>query len=1381
MAIEREISVNVVGTDENTSKTIQKVSQAIANQLVKATAAANAQFKQMETNTDKTNQVLQQNHKAAQKVSEQNQMIAESLEEIKGKEGIIATITSSMEGLVKTGLGIAGAFAGVVAIDKTFIPLNAIMGSLTNTMIGAQNRAAAMSTMFRQTASKTSILTQKFNQLKSNGIDVMIKGLNVGKTALTNTRAVLQNFTFSAKASGVILAGTSKAFLSASKHTELFEKGLAGTVVRASLAGAAFNMLGINLLRSDSILGKMAGVTLIALAASLAGAVFVVKQLLAAVGGLIQSIGDNLTAATEKQIELFAKAEKNTFAFTQTVTSYAESAEDAAAQTNMWNSFIADTSAATGETTDSLQALVAETVAATEAAHLNEIQMKELINRTIDLSERAHKPAMDTLVALINGMNGAGQSVISLGLHMSESAIQHSKLNAEVKKNFKNLSDSEKAQARFAVLMEQAGKAAGFASNNADLYSKSVKLQENAQKELNAELGRGAAIINGQYRFGLATVTRMMTNFIKPILPAIGFLEALGGRFLQVTGFITKNILIVGFAISTWKAFNILLAKGVAGGVFAQQLPFLNKSILQIVASLGATNANLGSLKGVAQTTFQILKSQSLNAVKSMLGLEATAKLTAKTFSTQLVKGLKAAGKGVLQFGKRLLVLLANPIVIKFALISAAIFLVVKALQKIEERTGIFSKVWEKFSAQFAGSSEMFQPVLDILKKIGDILTTVIGAAVKFVAAALSVFIGNILRTVKGLMLLSNVLSFMLPDAMVASAESLESINKQIDVLNKTAKDFAKEGAADLLGIFVSSAEAADGAIPMVKDWTKELASAAAGVGKMEEKAKKAFEAVKDFTPKINMAQFQKETAQFDTALKGLKKKLEAQKIVLIKAGANEEEIKTVETRISQTTEAIKGLQLRSAKEIRSARLKIVETELTSRKNKIFTVEQEIKQMRLDFANETRSQAIEIETQRILEQRNLATDAAKEGISVRQAAILEANNVELEAFRSGLQAQSDLAINMETQKALELANIRAGALAGTPAGAGASEDVETLQAKVKQEQLAQLRENDRISEQEHQQALTQIKISQMQARTEREIELQNKRSEALGLTEAGLESRLAQNDIVFQMEMEQMRLQKETIFENEVQFQESMKEMEIQNQISKSETRQRFIQEEIDQNIKKKDSFAVSLAQIRLAQAKHGQVMGTLLGVQQTAEFKGVQGALSNLATLRNSKGRKEFEIGRAAALAGAGVNIAQGIIASLAPPPIGAGPLMGPILAGTIAAAGAVQMAQISAQKYPGGQADQGMDSIPKSLNGKSFILSAGERVVQPEANKKLTSFLDQQEKSGGGGNIFHIHIGSVDSDDRVEQVAQRVKSIIREDSERGEPIISARGVVNE
>lgn len=57
-------------------------------------------------------------------------------------------------------------------------------------------------------------------------------------------------------------------------------------------------------------------------------------------------------------------------------------------------------------------------------------------------------------------------------------------------------------------------------------------------------------------------------------------------------------------------------------------------------------------------------------------------------------------------------------------------------------------------------------------------------------------------------------------------------------------------------------------------------------------------------------------------------------------------------------------------------------------------------------------------------------------------------------------------------------------------------------------------------------------------------------------------------------------------------------------------------------------------------------------------------------------------------------------------------------------------------------GQFHGGVDELPSSMDNKSFVLKAGERVVQPEANTKLTKFLDKQ--TSGQSNAGDITVNA-------------------------------------
>lgn len=92
-------------------------------------------------------------------------------------------------------------------------------------------------------------------------------------------------------------------------------------------------------------------------------------------------------------------------------------------------------------------------------------------------------------------------------------------------------------------------------------------------------------------------------------------------------------------------------------------------------------------------------------------------------------------------------------------------------------------------------------------------------------------------------------------------------------------------------------------------------------------------------------------------------------------------------------------------------------------------------------------------------------------------------------------------------------------------------------------------------------------------------------------------------------------------------------------------------------------------------------------------------------------------------------------------------------------------------------GQFHGGVDNLPASYNDKSFVLKAGERVVQPEANKKLTQFLDNQDSNGngtGGGDIIvnapMYNYGQQDDKAFQEKLKKHQNSIVQavRDSQR-------------
>jgi len=156
-----------------------------------------------------------------------------------------------------------------------------------------------------------------------------------------------------------------------------------------------------------------------------------------------------------------------------------------------------------------------------------------------------------------------------------------------------------------------------------------------------------------------------------------------------------------------------------------------------------------------------------------------------------------------------------------------------------------------------------------------------------------------------------------------------------------------------------------------------------------------------------------------------------------------------------------------------------------------------------------------------------------------------------------------------------------------------------------------------------------------------------------------------------------------------------------------------------------------------------------------------VSATFSNLSMLMFSGNQELFRIGQAAALANAFVNVAAGVTEALK-----LGPILGPALAVSIAAAGGVQIAAISSQKPPSARQQGGQ-------------FGAGQDLLVGEKGPELVRF-------GSGGRIANANEtagmnGSAPI--RVKIVNQTTGKIDSAEASltRGEVVVIVREVVNQ
>lgn len=131
------------------------------------------------------------------------------------------------------------------------------------------------------------------------------------------------------------------------------------------------------------------------------------------------------------------------------------------------------------------------------------------------------------------------------------------------------------------------------------------------------------------------------------------------------------------------------------------------------------------------------------------------------------------------------------------------------------------------------------------------------------------------------------------------------------------------------------------------------------------------------------------------------------------------------------------------------------------------------------------------------------------------------------------------------------------------------------------------------------------------------------------------------------------------------------------------------------------------------------------------------QGAVTifgNLADAAAAFGRKGFAVWKALKIGEAIASTYAGAARALAdyPWPYSIA------VAAAVVAAGIANVATIAAAK-PGGQAHGGLEYVPEE---STFLLSKGERVIQPRQNEQLQDFLDRGGSSGGQTTMVTVNL---------------------------------------
>lgn len=631
----------------------------------------------------------------------------------------------------------------------------------------------------------------KMAGIAEKSLNLIRSGLGKFTSAFTNGGLAVTDMTSKINTAATETRTLGKGFVDAIKHTEAFEKGIFGLATRLSLFAGGFAILGAQLLQTDSVLLKMSGVTLLAFAAALGGIVVVIRQFIVGIGQFIQDVGEGMVKASQKSVEKMIKLEKATFAYSFVLNNLNKETQGATGSLEEWNNVIDEFTNKTGFSVEETQNAVSEMLRFGHSIGLTKKQMKTLLPVIGDLAVANHKGLFTSTLAVVEALAGQTVMLQNMGVNLTEHAVLHSEVGKELDENYRKLNDHEKAQVRYNLLLDKSTVIQGIAADSLRTTTGAIRRQESAWDRISAAIGVGANIVESQFNIQYGNLINLLEGSSGAFLGAIGFIQSLAGRVLQIIGLVTKWSFTLVLLGSSLAAINTFIKAGNLG----KYLNMLAKSVL-VTQTLANANSGLANTISV--------------------GLQSLAKWGASMTSLGAI--FISVMKGT--------VLAAAPfvlILLKITAIFAGIILIAygfkKAFDEIEEKTKFFSKTWEYLVNLFKESSPVMEAIKEALSFVGDFLLRLGKAAVKILAADLLILYSAFLKIVE----VAKNVGFAIYDFGVASVPYIKAFYQvaKESFLNliDTIKNFISNGIKKLKDAFSEELEVIGNVVQYVIDF----------------------------------------------------------------------------------------------------------------------------------------------------------------------------------------------------------------------------------------------------------------------------------------------------------------------------------------------------------------------------------------------------------------------------------------------------------------------------------------------------------------------------------------------------------------------------------
>lgn len=534
------------------------------------------------------------------------------------------------------------------------------------------------------------------------------------------------------------------------------------TMTAGTSAGLA--SMGMALLQLDSTMAKVAGGSMIALAISIGGITYAIQAATTVIGDFIANVGFYFFDFFDSGIDIAAKQELALFKYNATLQRISVNVQKNSSSLKNWESILSDITGSYQVSTIEAQNYILSIIKLGQELQLSQ-QDQEQLALSMSRFATSQEELTEISNATLEALRGEGKAAERLGINLNDAAIDSSDYAVSIGKISSSMTKNEKVQAKLNLLFAQSIAAQQSLAASGDTLIKVQNKVKVAEEELQAQWSAGDLTL---YRYANTIKLVYLEALLaipQPVKEAVADITALTGAFLIGAGTIMKWSLTVSASIGLVATLNKLLQ---------------TSATLQALLTIGFKNVN-GVLKtqSIAVTD---LKSVFLNLGHSIKGVAAAIGAT-------LLVSLKKAYQAFITFSAAVL---GNPLFWKAAIIIGAIYLVGKALQRVNDETSFFARITTPIVVKLNDLKKSFKENSDILTRLADGFSAVIETLIDLSVVLTTTILRAVIVVMAGWMKLYE---------LIGNDEQAEKARKAIRNMKKDFEDLDKVREKSLISL----------------------------------------------------------------------------------------------------------------------------------------------------------------------------------------------------------------------------------------------------------------------------------------------------------------------------------------------------------------------------------------------------------------------------------------------------------------------------------------------------------------------------------------------------------------------------------------------------